>query len=69
MKRYFYTLLHLFYPAGIEPLRFTQTQSVSNVQSYYTTPALPAVLPSRRLLEPALDGEKNLLCTAPAIHR
>jgi hypothetical protein len=35
MKRYFYTILHLFNPAGIEPLRCNQTQSVTNVQPYY----------------------------------
>lgn len=42
MKRYFYTLLHLIYPAGIEPVRFNQTQSVSNVQPYYNAVALTA---------------------------
>jgi|GEM_PF-1754699 len=42
MKRYFYTLLHLFYPAGIEPLRVNQTHSVSNVQPYYSAGDLPA---------------------------
>jgi hypothetical protein len=35
MKRYFYTLLHLFYPAGIE-------QSISNVQLYNKAVALTA---------------------------
>jgi hypothetical protein len=34
--------LHLFYPAGIELLRFNQTQSVSNVQPYYSAGDLPA---------------------------
>lgn len=42
MKRYFYTLLHLIYPAGIEPVRCNQTQSVSNVQPYYNAVALTA---------------------------
>jgi len=42
MKRYFYTLLHLFYPAGIEPLWVKQTQSDSNVQPYYSAGDLPA---------------------------
>jgi hypothetical protein len=42
MKLYFYTLLHLFYPAGIEHLRCNQTQFVSNVQPYYSTGDLPA---------------------------
>jgi len=42
MKRYFYTLLHLFYPAGIEPLRVNQTQSISNVQPCYSAGDLPA---------------------------
>ena len=35
MKRYFYTLLHLFYPAGIE-------ESISNVQPYNKAVALTA---------------------------
>jgi hypothetical protein len=42
MTRYFYTLLHLFYPAGIEPLCFNQTSSVSNAQLYYSVVALTA---------------------------
>ncbi len=42
MKRYFYTLLHLIYPAGIEPVRCNQTQSVSNVQPYYNAVTLTA---------------------------
>lgn len=42
MKRYFYTLLNLFQPAGIEPLRVRQTHSVSNVQPYYSAGDLPA---------------------------
>lgn len=42
MTRYFYTLLHLFYPAGMEKLRVDQTQSVSNVQPYYNAVALTA---------------------------
>lgn len=42
MKRYFYTLLHLFHPAGMEPLQVNQTQSLSNVQPYYNAGDLPA---------------------------
>lgn len=42
MKRYSCTLLHLFCPAGIEPLRCNQTQSVSNVQPCYNAVALTA---------------------------
>lgn len=42
MERYFYTLLHLFYPAGIESLRINQTQSVSHVQPYYRAGISPA---------------------------
>ncbi len=54
-----------FYPSGSGPLRFNQAQSVS-IQPYDTITALPVVIPSHRHLEP-LDGEKNLLCTTPAI--
>jgi hypothetical protein len=42
MKRYFYTLWHLFYPAGIEPLRVNQTRSDSNVQPTYSAGDVPA---------------------------
>jgi hypothetical protein len=42
MKRYFYTLLHHFYPAGIEPLRVNQTHSASNVQPCNHAVALTA---------------------------
>jgi hypothetical protein len=42
MKRYFYTLLHLFYPAGFEPLGCNQTQSFSHAQPYYNAVALMA---------------------------
>jgi len=42
MKRYLYTLLHLFYPAGIEPLPFSKTHTISNVQPYYSAGDLPA---------------------------
>jgi hypothetical protein len=34
VKQQFSILLRLFYPAGFEPLRCNQTQSVSNVQPY-----------------------------------
>ncbi len=66
------TILHplaRFYPAGIEPFRFTQTHADSNVQPYYTILALPAVISSYRLLEPALDSEKNMFCIVPVIYR
>lgn len=42
MTRSFYTILHLFQPAGIEPLRCNQTQSISNVQPYYNAVELTA---------------------------
>jgi len=42
MKQYFYTLLHPFYTAGMEPLRFIRTHSVSSVQPYCIAGDLPA---------------------------
>ena len=42
VKQQFSILLRLFYPAGFEPLRCNQTQSVSNVQPYYSAGDLPA---------------------------
>lgn len=42
MRRYFYPLLHLFYPVGIAHLRVSQTQFISNVQPYYSAGDWPA---------------------------
>jgi hypothetical protein len=42
MKTIIHNPLAPFFPAGIEPLRFNQTQSVSNVQPYYSAGDLPA---------------------------
>jgi len=42
VKQQFSILLRLFYPAGFEPLRCNQTQSVSNVQPYYNAGDSPA---------------------------